>query len=110
MTLEEHSVTTDDGYVLKMFRVTHDSFANKTKAPVLFMHGVDDSADCWIINEAESAPAFVAARSGYDVWLGNWRGNKYSRKHLTLDPNQNAKEFFDFSWTDMSKHDFPAFI
>ena len=40
--------------------------------------------------------------AGYDVWLGNLRGNKYSRRHLTLDPVANAREFFEF---DIGHHE-----
>jgi hypothetical protein len=42
------------------------------------------------MNFPVKAPAFVFAKSGYDVWLGNNRGNKYSRNHQTIDPNFNA--------------------
>jgi hypothetical protein len=30
-----------------------------------------DSADAWILNHPDIAPAFVWARKGYDIWLGN---------------------------------------
>ena len=48
------------------------------------------------MNTADTAPAFVAARAGYDVWLGNSRGNKYSRSHVKLDPYYS--EFWMFDW------------
>jgi len=32
----------------------------------------------WVMNRPENAPAFVLAKNGYDVWLGNNRGNRFS--------------------------------
>jgi len=54
---ESHPVTTSDGYKLNVFRIR--SSETKQGAPVVFMqHGVVDSADCWIMNYANVAPAF----------------------------------------------------
>ena len=69
------------------------------------MHGLADSAIAWVINVPDKAPALVAAMAGYDVWLGNFRGNKYARKHETLDPDKDDEEFWDFSFTEMANHD-----
>lgn len=47
---------------------------------------------------------------GYDSWLLNARGNRYSRQHLTLDPDINYKEFFNFSYHEISVIDVPTVI
>ena len=50
------------------------------------------------MNYADVAPAFVAAKAGYDVWLGNTRGNTYSRMNTELDPDKDAEKFWAFDW------------
>lgn len=49
---------------------------------------------------------------GYDVWLGNNRGNIYSRYHLDYDVSQEKEyiKFFDFSFYEMAKYDQPAMV
>ena len=45
-----------------------------------------------------SPTGFVLADNGYDVWLGNYRGNRYSRRHLTLNPDSLwNSDFWQFS-------------
>ena len=68
-------------------------------------HGILDSANCWIMNYPSKSPAFVAATAGYDVWLGNSRGNTYSLAKRKYDPNKDEEKFFDFSWQDMALDD-----
>lgn len=96
---ESHTVTTQDGYILSQYRIPGkiDDFSTG-KPPVMFQHGLLDSANGWIMNYDSVAPAFVAAREGYDVWLGNSRGNTYSLKHKEYDPWKNEKKFWDFDW------------
>jgi hypothetical protein len=58
---ETHSVTTDDGYILEIWRIpglVGEETPSEPK-PVIFMqHGILDSAYCWIMNYADVAPAF----------------------------------------------------
>jgi lysosomal acid lipase/cholesteryl ester hydrolase len=102
-------VTTEDGYILTQYRIpglTNDFTSGK---PTVFMqHGLLDSANCWIMNYDDVAPAFVAARAGYDVWLGNSRGNTYSLGNTKYDPWKNEKKYWDFDWEEMGQYDIPA--
>jgi len=107
---EKHKVTTQDGYILTAFRIPGKvGETGKNKPPIYFQHGILDSADCWIMNTPDKAPAFIASDAGYDVWLGNSRGNKYSRDHNRLDPDWDD-EFWFFDWQDMGNHDVTGII
>ncbi|CAI2370347.1 unnamed protein product [Moneuplotes crassus] len=115
---ETHKVLTDDGYWLTMFRIpgakgeTRDEAIAKKKPAIFLQHGILDSADTWIMHYEEEAPAFILANAGYDVWLGNTRGNKYSREHENLNPDYSAdkEKFWDFSFAEMAKYDVPSNI
>lgn len=48
------------------------------------------------------------AHAGYDVWFGNNRGTKYSRKHVSLKEDWDFSKFYDYSFYELGKYDAPA--
>lgn len=77
---------------------------------MFLQHGLWGLADEWINNYEEKAPAFILAKEGYDVWLGNNRGNHYSNGHKTLDPITDKKKYYNFSFEELGLYDLPAMI
>jgi lysosomal acid lipase/cholesteryl ester hydrolase len=87
LTFSSHSVETEDGCILSVYRVKHPN--TPKGAPVIFLqHGLLGTAEHFIMND-ELSPVFVLVRAGYDVWLGNSRGSAPSRKHKTLNPDKD---------------------
>lgn len=109
---EYHEVLTDDGYILGVFRIPSGRGETKLGAgprPVAFLqHGLEGSCNNWISNLANQSLAYLLADAGIDVWLGNVRGNTYSRKHSSL--STQSADFWKFSWDEMAAHDIPAMV
>ncbi|XP_042644869.1 lysosomal acid lipase/cholesteryl ester hydrolase [Tyto alba] len=105
---EEYQVTTEDGYILGVFRIPagRNSQNTEKKPAVLLHHGTLGDSIHWISNLPNNSLGFILADAGYDVWLGNSRGNTWSLKHKTLKPCQ--KEFWQFSFDEIGKYDIPA--
>ncbi|XP_049938815.1 lipase 3-like [Schistocerca serialis cubense] len=105
--VEEHYVVTEDGYVLRLFRIP-PRHRPVDMPPVLVQHGLLSSSDDWVVSGPAKALAYLLADTGFDVWLGNGRGNVYSRHHVRL--NTKHSKFWKFSWHEQGVYDIPAVI
>ncbi|XP_063358670.1 lipase 3-like isoform X2 [Cydia amplana] len=108
---EIHRVYTEDGYILELHRIPHGR-ENGTKPgprPVVFLqHGLLSSSAEWVLMMPGKGFAYILAEAGYDVWMGNARGNTYSKRHISINPTSSS--FWKFSWHEIGYYDLPAMI
>ncbi|XP_033003948.1 lipase member M-like [Lacerta agilis] len=100
---EEYEVLTKDGYYLSLNRIPGGS-----KSSVLLLHCLTMEGSVWVTNLPHQSLGFILADAGYDVWIGNNRGNSWSRRHQNLSIEEEA--FWDFSFHEMGTYDLPAMV
>ncbi|CAK9436871.1 uncharacterized protein LODBEIA_P13930 [Lodderomyces beijingensis] len=116
----EHVVTTKDGYLLVVHKLekannevggsgvgsVHSGAPGSGGQIVYFHHGLLTNSELWVLGTSkEKTLPFLLVDMGYEVWLGNNRGNKYSKKHLKL--SSLSAEFWDFSLDEFAYFDIP---
>ena len=114
---EPHEVKTEDGWYLTVIRIKPPKDVEKdpNKLPIMLMHGSMDSVLGFIKDNGWTGAAGGATWSmkmtlkGYEVWILNSRGVKYSNKH-DRDGEWSLKEKWAFNWADMGFYDIPAAI
>lgn len=106
--VEEHTVKTDDGYILTLFRIAPNVMTAEKRPVVLLVHGLFGSADDWLLMGPGKSLAYILADAGFDVWLGNTRGSKYSRHHIAKHPA--LPDFWQYSNDEIALLDLPAMI
>lgn len=96
--------------MLGVYRIPHgrEGPGPASGPPVLLQHGLLDSSATWVLNEPDELLAFILADAGYDVWLGNSRGDAFSWNHTGLSPDSAA--FWAFTMDEMALLDVPALL
>ena len=96
---ETHFVITEDGYNLTLHRIVNPLLGGNPSKVVLLQHPLMGSGADFLINSEggginESRTnavgnnlGFELSFGGFDVWLGNSRGNAYARDHIFLKPS-----------------------
>ncbi|KAK5637017.1 hypothetical protein RRF57_012729 [Xylaria bambusicola] len=118
-TAEEHVVQTKDGYLLGLHRLAwkqgeEDSKVNNgldsiKKRIVYLHHGLLMNSEVWVCQtDAQRCLPFILVERGFDVWLGNNRGNKYSKKSIKCSPS--STKFWNFSIDEFAFYDIPDSI
>lgn len=107
---ETHEVVTEDGYILTLDRITGSARSPPAadKPVVLLVHGLLDCSPSWVFPGPNKGFALILADWGYDVWVANTRGNRYSRRHQNLAVSNS--DYWLFSWHEMGMYDLPAMI
>ena len=95
--VETHTVVTPDNYLLRLHRIP-----NNTGEVVFLQHGLLSSSADWVVTGRRQAMAYYLADNGYDVWMGNYRGNVYSMSHVdyNLGDVRMAGKYWHFRYSN----------
>ena len=110
---EEYSITAEDGYILSIWRIPSViTQRNANPTPIILQHGLLDDSWTWFMLKDKRSLPYLLVDSGYDVWVPNIRGNMFSMGNTdsTKDSRNPFGPYWNFSFSDMSDYDLPAFV
>jgi len=107
----EYIAETSDGFLLVMQRIPYGrggpGAANRPV--ILLQHGLLDSSAAWVVNPIKEGLGYILADAGFDVFLGNIRGNTWSSGNTKY--SQKQKEYWDLiDFDNMASIDLEAEI
>uniref|UniRef100_A0A7N0RIS0 Lipase n=1 Tax=Kalanchoe fedtschenkoi TaxID=63787 RepID=A0A7N0RIS0_KALFE len=107
---EEHNVTTYDGYVLSLQRISSDHAGRSPshRQPVLLQHGLMMDAASWLLAPPTQSLPYLLADNGFDVWISSSRGTEQSRRHKIL--LADSPDYWDWSWDELAACDLTAMV
>ncbi|KAJ8967155.1 hypothetical protein NQ317_000961 [Molorchus minor] len=106
--IKKYKVTSEDGYIIALYRIPHNNTDLNTKRqPVLLHHGIGGQALFWMLKQQNSL-AFFLVNNGYDVWMATARGSGQSRQHKYLTTDDPM--YWNFSFHEMGVCDLPALV
>ncbi|KAA8545816.1 hypothetical protein F0562_020733 [Nyssa sinensis] len=107
---KEGKIQTKDGYLLGLQRVSSriGNLRAQRGHPVLLQHGLFLAGDAWFLDSTDQSLGFILADHGFDVWVGNVRGTRWSHGHTSL--SEKDKDFWDWSWEELALYDLAEMI
>ncbi|XP_066262114.1 lipase 3-like [Euwallacea similis] len=102
---ESHPIITEDGFILEIHRIPSK---NNNSSVVLLVPPLLASSIDYVNQGPNVSLALLLYDQGYDVWIMNPRGTRWSMNHQTL--NSSEKAFWDFSFHEKGIYDVSASI
>lgn len=109
----EYTVETEDGFLLGLQRIPYGCGGRKRdnitqRAPVLLQHGLLQAGDNWVLNLPGQSLGYVLADAGFDVWIANGRGTRWSHGHIRH--SKCDRKYWDWTWDELAEYDVPALL
>ncbi|KAL3278620.1 hypothetical protein HHI36_016160 [Cryptolaemus montrouzieri] len=97
---KEYNVTTEDGYIITVERLYKNL---KKNTPIIIGPGIFMNSLAFVNRGKKSL-----VNNGYDVWIINWRGTRFSRGHISLTTED--RDYWNMGIHKMALYDLKAIL